>query len=218
MNHNKLDENNNIINKNIYEYSNSLERYINSFNENIDENAFLVFTGKVHESSWYKRIFHKILKWITKSNLTHVSILLKKDNELLCLESTSPKTQINDGKWIWSGDHEGFIIKLNNVSQKEHVEIIKKLSKKYLGTKYGILQLFGSLISRLFGFKKNYLSSGDAEQVCSELGYIYLDQIKYYQKYLKGLNLDIVAPNELYDRIKDDNNVEFYNKIILREK
>lgn len=179
-------------------YTKELEQILNdAITHNFSESAYICFSGKIEEYIWYKKVFHKILKWLDKSWITHVSIVFKdKNNKWLCLESTYPVTQINDFGWFKLPYHQGQIYKLMEIEQREHLEIIRKLCKKYLGKKYGIWQLIGAFFVRIGLTWFNWFNRDDKIQVCSELGYYYFIQSKY--KYLMhGLKPNLISPQQL---------------------
>lgn len=62
------------------------------------------------------------------------------------------------------------------------------------GVEYGVKQIIGILLQRIFRLKKNPLSEGRKSQVCSELVGAVLEQV--FGKEL-NLNLDIAGPRDI---------------------
>lgn len=55
-----------------------------------------------------------------------------------------------------------------NLTQEQKA-ILVRLCIEYAGLQYGILQLLGIGVAQLFGLKRNPLSRGSNQQICSEL-------------------------------------------------
>lgn len=188
-------------------YDQCCEDFLDTTKLNNSENAtaYICFSGKISEDVWYINLFHWILKRFQKSWMTHVCIVGKDySGDFFCMESTKPCVQINDFKWFKIPYHQGEIYQLTEINQKNHIDILTELSKKYLGKKYGYLQLIGILIVGLFGWmgiKKNIFGMGRNEQVCSELSTLYMKQTIYSEMF-KDIDPDLSTPKQLYDIIK----------------
>ena len=80
-----------------------------------------------------------------------------------------------------------------DITPTEYSKLIE-YTHKYAHVDYGKLQLIGMLIARIFKMKKNILSKGEAEQVCSEA-------VAGLLKFVKGwdidINMDVYGPDAL---------------------
>lgn len=199
------------------EYDKYCEDFLNNSRLNTSTNAraYICFSGKIGEDKWYIQLFHWLLKTVQKSWITHVCIVGKDfSGDFFCMESTKPVVQINDFKWFKLPYHQGEIYQLKEIHQNEHIDILKELSRKYLGKKYGYLQLIGILFVKLFswlGFKKNIFGMDRNEQVCSELSDLYMRETIYSEMF-KDIDPDLSTPKQLYDIIKE---LELQNKAKL---
>lgn len=78
----------------------------------------------------------------------------------------------------------------------EHYKELIKFCLINAGVSYGIRQVFGMVLVKLFNLKKNPFSDGKKSQVCSELvGYILNDALSANLT----LDLDIAGPKEIKD-------------------
>lgn len=87
---------------------------------------------------------------------------------------------------------------------REQYRELVKICMTYAGIKYGILQLFGIGLVRLFKLKKNPFADGRRSQVCSELvGRILIE--------VMGLpfdvNLDIAGPQDIEHFLEKNNGI-----------
>jgi len=81
-----------------------------------------------------------------------------------------------------------------NVDVPQYKEILHYCMSN-AGKRYGISQVFGIAMARLFRLKKNPLSNGDSRQICSELVSRLLNQVIEIGG--PDLNLDLIGPKEL---------------------
>ena len=68
------------------------------------------------------------------------------------------------------------------------------------GKDYGVKQVFGILLVRLFGLRKNPFASGQKSWVCSELAGTVLSKVLDVDT---GLDLDIAGPKDIFKFIKN---------------
>lgn len=83
------------------------------------------------------------------------------------------------------------------LSREQYRELIK-VCMSYAGINYGVLQLLGIGVARLFGLRKNPFSRGESRVVCSELvGIVILD--------ILGITfedtLDLLGPKEVLETL-----------------
>lgn len=79
---------------------------------------------------------------------------------------------------------------------KEQYKRLLKFCMRQAGTDYGILQLVGIAMVKLFRLNKNPLSRGRRSQVCSEMVGYFLEEVL---KQDTRLNLDIAGPRDIYN-------------------
>lgn len=79
------------------------------------------------------------------------------------------------------------------LTRTEYKRLIK-YTHKYAHVDYGKWQLVGMLIARIFRMKKNLVSQGEAEQVCSEA---VAGLLKYVKEWDIDINMDVYGPDAL---------------------
>ena len=144
-------------------------------------------------------IFPKLIKWFTKSQWTHVMLVLD-------------ETRDGDSIVIEASAKHGISITLLSKFNGRPMELFQdKLDiwsidsiKSYIGNTYGYLQLFGIALVKIFKLKKNPFSK---DEVCSELVLGWLLSTPYSSKF-KDLDKNITSPEDLYRIIKQDPNFE----------
>ncbi len=91
--------------------------------------------------------------------------------------------------------HE-YVVELDKA---EYVRLIE-YTHRYAHVDYGKWQLLGMLLARLLRLKKNPISQGEAEQVCSEAVYGLLNYVKGWES---DLNFDVYGPDALEAWLQD---------------
>lgn len=101
-------------------------------------------------------------------------------------------------------DHESVIvIKSYRLSlTPEQYRGLIKLCMTYAGLDYGLKQLLGIFLVKLFKLKRNPLSRGTRSQVCSEVVGRFLEEVMGYNT---GLDLDIAGPRDIEQYLKQAN-------------
>ena len=112
-----------------------------------------------------------------------------------------------------SGSTVGFIGTL--AQQKHKVKVVKSyelhlddsqyrglidLCMTYAGVNYGVLQIFGILLTSIFNLDSNPLSNGKYSQVCSELVGRFLEEVMGFNV---NVDLDIAGPRQIDECLQD---------------
>jgi len=137
--------------------------------------------------SWAIRAFER-----TRYSHGYIRWYSKGANAEICYEASG-----NELKFVCK---KVFDRRINPIHEYE-LEITKEQYRKLLnfcmtnaGVDYGVKQVFGILLVRLFGLKKNPFSDGRASWVCSEVAGTILQEI--YGINL-GLDLDVAGPKAI---------------------
>ena len=82
-----------------------------------------------------------------------------------------------------------------SLNKEEYRKLISLF--RFAGVDYGIKQVFGIALARLFKLKKNPLSQGRRSQVCSELVAMFLVEVLGIIYLPHIINLDLVGPKQI---------------------
>jgi len=91
-------------------------------------------------------------------------------------------------------------VELNDIQYRQ----LLKLCMDNAGVNYGYKQIFGILLVKVFGLKKNPLSQGRKSQVCSEVVGRFLQEILNVGH---SLNLDTAGPKDIQLTLEENPNI-----------
>lgn len=147
-------------------------------------------------------IVAKLISLSTKKGPSHVVVHITNDyGGSYIFHSTSGGVKKEDaGKWIIKKKHS--IVSHYEVIDTIDHYIVDNVISKYLGTKYGYLELIGNGFSRLlnkltfnmFKFRNIFRR----HTVCSELAYILLKTVEGFDRF----DPNMVSPKDLEDTMK----------------
>lgn len=166
------------------------------------ERIFIGF-NKRHSS-----LFSKLIRFFSKSGWSHVFFVLdtKFDKDYLTAEACFHGGVKFDlfSKYTKDSNVECEVYELLNVKPED----IKAALKPFIGVHYGIGQIVGFLIAKLFRLKRNPITKG---VVCSEFVLIGLREAFYND--FKHLDADTVKPEDIYLLVKNSTNFNKINKL-----
>lgn len=138
----------------------------------------------------------RLIRWVEGTDYSHVRLCWTNSVGIEIVYEASGSSVKFKGP-LAQQSHPVHVIRSYKLEiSKEQYKKLVVLCMKNAGVDYGIMQLIGIGVARLFGLKHNPFSRGQKRQVCSEVVGRFLQEVMGIGK---SLDLDTVSPKDIED-------------------
>ncbi len=161
---------------------------------------YIGFSRPVHKPI---PIFSWLIRLVENTKFSHVYLEFKLSqlDRRMIYEAAGTEVRLIE-RSNWDKHAESLEVYTFSIDLDQFVRL-QKLIVDSLGNKYGIKQLFGIAIAKLFRLKKNPLSGGKGEAVCSEVVSRVMVDILNYRI---DKDFDLITPKDVKNILESTKN------------
>lgn len=159
--------------------------------------VYIVFSRPRKRFAW----FSWLIRAVEGTKYSHVSLawVVPNASVKIVVEAGGQKVRFFNYD-LWSARNET-VHELPMFVTKKEFAALQRWALTLVGTDYGVLQLLGIGLVRLFGLRKNPFANGRKSQVCAELVGQFLQDII---KWDITIDLEIAGPKDIYQIFKKE--------------